>query len=104
MGGYIIYFAGIAAGVGVIGFWFFFYYALLLFYIYKRNNNSLPRKWVISAAIITIVFCLSALIAAVCIDSFNDFIGFSVSYLVVNLLLFLYSFGMIEKDLLEKKE
>lgn len=95
MGGYIIYFAGIGPGVAVCAFWFFFYYANILFYFYNKNNSSLPRKWVIATAVIIIGVCLVSLIAALILDTFNDFFGFSISYLVFNAIIFIYSYGLI---------
>lgn len=93
MSGFVFYFGGVGAGAGVLGFWCLFYYALILYVFYKRNNSSITRGWMIATAVIVIGICLVALIAAVILDSLNDFLGFSVSYLVFNAIIFIYSFG-----------
>lgn len=103
MGGFIIYFAGVAAGAAVFGLWFFVYYGLAVFYFYKKNNSSISRRWAISTISLVILVCLIALIAAVSVDSFNDFLGFSISYLILNFFFFLYSYTKIHKDILESK-
>lgn len=104
MGGFIIYFAGVAAGVAVFGLWFFVYYGLAVFYFYKKNNSSISRKWALATISLVISVCLVALIAAVSIDSFNDFLGFSISYLILNFFFFLYAYTKIHKDILESKQ
>lgn len=95
MGGYVIGFAGAAPGIALIAFWFFFFYTLMLFYFYKKNNSKITRGWLIISASVIIGICLIALIAAVSLDSFNDFLGFSISYLLLNAVLFIYAYGNI---------
>lgn len=104
MGGFIIYFAGVAAGAAIFGLWFFVYYGLAVFYFYKKNNSSISRRWAIATISLVISVCLIALIAAVSVDSFNDFLGFSISYLILNFFFFLYSYTKIHKDILESKQ
>ena len=93
--GFLFKYASIGAGAGVLGFWCLFYYAIIAFIFYKKNNNSVTRRWVIASAVIIIGICLVALIAALILDSLNDFLGFSVSYLVFNAIIFIYSYGQI---------
>lgn len=95
MCGFVFYFAGVGSGAGVSGLWCLFYYSIVLFVFYKRNNSTVTRFWLILSIVIIAGICLSAIIAALALDSFNDFLGFSLTYLVLNVLLFVYSFSTI---------
>jgi len=104
MGGFIIYVAGLTAGVSVIVIWFFVYYGLAMFYVYKNNNSSLSEERAYSMISVAIFVYLAALLAAVHIDSLNNFLGYSLIYLILNAFLFLYSNLEIVKDILERKQ
>jgi len=95
MGGFIIYFAGSAAGISVIVFWLFVYYGLVMFYFYKKNNSSISSEWAVSMISVVLLVYLAGLLAAVFIDSLNNFLGFSLSYLILNAFLFLSSYAQI---------
>ena len=68
----------------------------------KKNNEQLPRLWYNVSFILILGFCCISLIVALCLKDFNDFLGFSISYLVLNCMLFGYSFVLIYKDILQK--
>lgn len=104
MSGFVFYFAGVGSGAGVAGFWCLFYYSIILFVFYKRNNSTVTRFWQILSIAIIAGICLSAIIAALALDSFNDFLGFSLTYLVLNVLLFVYSFSTIHVDFASRRE
>lgn len=83
----------IGGGAGILGFWFFVYYSVFLFFMYKKNNESLSKKLIYISLGIIVAVCAISLIVALVLDSFNDFLGFSISYLVFVLLLFIYSYS-----------
>lgn len=90
-----MYAKSIPAGAGILAFWFFVYYGWFLYWTYKRNNESLSKRLIVLSLGIIIVICAISLILALILDEFNDFLGFSISYLVFNLLLFIYSYSQI---------
>lgn len=73
-----------------------------VYYIHHKNNKSYPRKVVVIAgwsggAILSAIFIVS-----LCMDSFNDFLGFSFSYLSVLLCLTLYAVKHLIADFASK--
>lgn len=99
MGVYVIIVRSVFGGIAIIGFWFYAYYAIFVFWLYKKNNKSIPKVWLYISAALIVLVCLIALVASALIDSFNDFVGFSISYLIINLILFIYSYSLIQSDL-----
>jgi len=95
MTAFVIYAISIAGGCGLFAFWFFFYYSIFFYYLYTKNNKIMPRKWLIISGSIILIACLGSLIASLLITSFNDFLGFSITYLVFTFLLMGYSFFTI---------
>lgn len=87
-----MYAKSVAGGAGILGFWFFIYYSVFLYFMYKKNNDSLSKKLIYISLGIIVAVCAISLIVALALDSFNDFLGFSISYLVFVLLLFIYSY------------
>jgi len=53
-----------------------------LYYVYLKRNRSLPRNFLYLAGII--VACIIILIFALslALDSFNDYVGFAITYMV----------------------
>ena len=98
MGAFLIWARSLAAGLGVIGFYFFFYFFHYVYQVYNLNNKSLPRRYRLIVLAIIVLVCLSTLIAAVCISSFNDFVGFSLTWLGLNAILFVYSLNLVRSD------
>jgi hypothetical protein len=102
MGGFLFYARGFYAGAGTIGFWFFIYYGLYAFYIYHKNNDSIPRKFMIITLSLIFSICFISLICALAIKAFNDFVGFSITYLVFNILIFVYAYSQLSYDFYTK--
>jgi len=99
LGIFLMFTIGLESGCGVIAFWFFVYYGIFILFIYYRNNKSIPRKFILISVGILAGVCFISLIVAAFTQSFNDFLGFSITYLVLNLLLFFYSIKLIYNDL-----
>jgi hypothetical protein len=94
----IIWFKQIAEGIILIGVAFYYSYALIYYLIYLNNNDSVPWVLDLVTAIIVILTCLSVMVYSFFDSNFDDFTGFSISYLVINLMFMIYSLGKIFAD------
>ena len=88
----------IAGGV-VIGMTFTICLVAILFYKFNINNNSLPRNWLIILITLLVLFTLTSLVAALILDTLNDFIGYSIFILSLTMIIFLLNFFVIYNDL-----
>ena len=95
LGAFMIWARSPQAGIGIIVFWFFFYFSHVIFYVY-RQNKGLPLIWRRVTSIIVIVVCCSSLLVSWILESFNDFLGFSISFLVIDALTMGYSFFLLK--------
>lgn len=95
LSGFIYYFAGLIAGIFVLIFWVFVYYGLAMFYFYKSNNSSISISWMMMLISAVILTFLGSIVASNVIDNLDNYLGFSLGYLILNFFLFLYSFAQI---------
>jgi len=58
---------------------------------------------VITSGTIIVLICLISLIAAAVSDNFNDFLGFSITWLTINIILIVYGYILIQKDINNKR-
>lgn len=62
-----------------------------VYYIHHKNNKSYPRKVVVIAGWAGGLILASIFIVSLCMDSFNEFLGFSLTYLSILLCLTIYA-------------
>ena len=95
-------FSNIGVGLGFIGAALYYTYAVVVYLIYLKMNKSIP--WIIYpiTGIIVIASCFAVMIYAFVVDTFDNFYGFSVTYLVINLLLLLYGVYLIYNDMMNR--
>jgi len=99
------FFAGIeiyAAAIVTWGILIFILFASGAYYIYYKNNKSLTRKMVFTGLWIGVGIIISILIVSLCMDSFNDFLGFSLSYLAALFCFTVYAIQQLYKDFNQK--
>lgn len=97
---FLMWSRGFGAGGALFAFWIFVYYGLIFKYIYERNNKSIPRSLLYFTVGFVVVICLIALILSLAFDSFNDFLGFSITYLTITTAIMGTSYIKIQSDLL----
>eukprot|EP00919_Chromeraceae_sp_WS-2016_P035526 GHVR01084295.1.p1 GENE.GHVR01084295.1~~GHVR01084295.1.p1 ORF type:complete len:253 (+),score=-7.80 GHVR01084295.1:1977-2735(+) len=85
----------IAEGIAVIAVAIYYGYAIALYFIYLWKNKSIPWFLYPISIILVIITCFAVMIYAFVVESFNDFYGFSLTYLVINFLLLLYSIYLL---------
>lgn len=95
LSGFLMWGRGFGAGGGILGFFALLYYGLLVYYIYVKNNKSMPKSWFIATVAIIFLICFLALLLSLILDSFADFLGFSIFYLTLNFILLVYSYTLI---------
>ena len=98
----MIWARSIYAGISIIVWCCFFYYFHFIYYIFIKNNKSLPRLWMIISGSIIVLICLISLIAAALSDDFNDFLGFSITWLTINTIIIVYGYILIQKDIINR--
>lgn len=86
---WIVYSSAVGGCLLLVGF--VFYSLLALLHIYKKNNDSLPRLVLLIYGVTFSVIIVGVFIAGLLIESFNDFLAFSIAYLTVVLLLLVKS-------------
>lgn len=92
------------SGLALIGVAFFYTYFTIIYLIYLKMNKSIP--WIIYpiTGILIILTCFAVMFYAFVVDTFDDFYGFSVTYLVINLLLLGYASFLIYRDMMNRLE
>ena len=91
-GGFMIWAISIPAGIAVIGFMLFLYYFLAVYILYKRNNDSLNKYLKYATIIIVILVCVAVLIYGIVASDLDGFIGFSIAWGILNLIMFCGAF------------
>mmetsp|Transcript_963 Transcript_963/g.880 ORF Transcript_963/g.880 Transcript_963/m.880 type:complete len:303 (-) Transcript_963:2447-3355(-) len=77
----------VAAGCGVYAVMVIAVLIALVYRTYVKNNHSFPR-WILYAFYITLgIILLMIFIIAIIVDDFNEFTGFSISFLLIALIL-----------------
>ena len=89
-------------GLGFIGAAFYYTYAIVVYLIYLKMNKSIPWAIYPVTAGIIIVTCFAVMIYAFVVETFDNFYGFSVTYLVINLLILLYGCYLIYNDMMNR--
>ena len=95
-------FSLIGAGLGFIGAAFYYTYAVVVYLIYLKMNKSIPWAIYPVTGVIVILTCFSVMIYAFVVETFDNFYGFSVTYLVINLLLLCYGCYLIYNDMMNR--
>ena len=98
----MVMFSLIPVGLGFMGAAFFYSYAIILYLIYLKMNNSIPFAFYPITLGIIIVACFGVMIYAFVVDTFDNFYGFSVTYLVINLLILLYGIWLLYGDMMNR--
>lgn len=95
-------FSMIPEGLALLGAAFFYTYAIVLYLIYLKRNKSMP--WILYpiTALIIVLTCFAVMIYAFVVDTFDNFYGFSITYLVVNLLILLYACYLLYSDMMNR--
>jgi peptidoglycan biosynthesis protein MviN/MurJ (putative lipid II flippase) len=91
MGVFIIINVDLIGGLAVIGGAAYTAYFLATGLYYLKNNHSLPKIFLIIAAVLMILTAVAVMIASFILPEFDNFLGFSITYLVLNFLLLGYS-------------
>lgn len=104
MGVFILVLVNLAAGIAVIGISAYIAYFIGLGLYYLKNNNSLPRLFIWITAALIVATALAVMIASFVLDDFDNFAGFSITYLVLTFLLLGYSIWLLYTDIMSSVE
>lgn len=104
MGIFILVLVDTAAGIAVIGVSLYAGYFLGLGLYYLKNNNSLPRYFIWITGGLIVGTAVAVMIAGFVLDSFDNFLGFSITYLVLSFLLLGYSIWILYSDISSRIE
>ena len=86
----IVLFDSIALGIVFIGISVYYGYIIGLYLIYLNRNKSLPQFLHYITTAIILATCFAVMIYGFVSDNFDDFYGFSITYLVINFLIVVY--------------
>jgi hypothetical protein len=87
----IVLFGSIALGIILIAIAVYYGYVIGLYIIYLARNKSLPQFMHYITIAIVIATCFAIMIYGFVADDFDDFYGFSITYLVINFLIIIYA-------------
>jgi len=95
----IVAYSETAIGLGVIAASVYYAYVLVVYYLYLYQNKSL--HWLIIPISVGLVIATSfaVMIYSFTDSNFDNFYGFSVTYLVINFLLFALSVYLLLRDI-----
>jgi hypothetical protein len=93
-------FIGPISGSVVLGILAAIIYGGVLLQIYVKNDNYLPWVWKIINLVVLLLCALATFVVSLAVDGINVFLGFSVSYGIVVLLILLYAGSDMYNDLL----
>lgn len=99
MGVFVLVIYNLTAGLAVIGVSLYFAYFLAIGLYYIKNNYSMPRIVLIVTAALIVLTAIAVMIASFVLPDFDDFLGFSITYLVINLLLLGYAGERLLQDI-----
>jgi hypothetical protein len=99
MGIFILISGNLIAGIAVIGVMGYVAYFLAIGLYYINNNNSLPRIFFLITAILMVLTALAVMIVGFILPEFDDFLGFSITYMVLTFLLLGYSAYLLLNDI-----
>ncbi len=97
-------FKSIGAGIALLGVAFYYTYIVIIYFVYLKLNKSLPFFVNLITLAIIIITCFAIMIYAFVDDNFDDFYGFSITYLVINLMLVLYAGFRILGDMANRHD
>lgn len=100
----LAWFGSIPVGVALIGVAFYYSYFLATVIIYKKMNNSVPFAIYPITIIMIVLTCFAVMVYAFVSADFDDFYGFSVTYLVINLLILFYAGYRVVSDILSRAD
>jgi len=98
-----IFFALISIWAAAIVSWGVFIFmlgAVFVYYLYVKNNRSFSKRLVLIGCWGGFGLIVSVFIVSLCMDSFNDFVGFSLSYLVLLICYSVYAIKNFVSDIL----
>lgn len=95
----IAWFDLIGVGIALLGAAFFYTYFLVVYLIYLKMNKSVPFVIYPVTMVLVIGACFAVMIYGFVDKNFDDFYGFTVTYLVINVLLLIYASYRILSDI-----
>jgi hypothetical protein len=100
----LVWFNLIEVGIVFIGIGFYYTYFVSIYLIYTRMNNSVHFSIYPITICLIVATCFAVMVYSFLSDTFDDFYGFSITYLVVNLLLLIYAIYRVVSDILTRAD
>lgn len=100
----LAWFRAIVVGIAFVAAGFFFTYFSTIYLIYLKMNNSVPFILYPITVVLIVGTCCAVMIYSFVNDSFDDFYGFSITYLVINLLALIYATYRMGSDILNRAD
>jgi hypothetical protein len=98
----IVLFDSIALGIVLIAISVYYGYVIGLYLIYLFRNKSFPQFLHYITIAIVISTCFAIMIYGFIVDSFDDFYGFTITYLVINFLIIIYAAHSLFMDFADR--
>lgn len=98
----LAWFRSTVVGIVLIGAGFYYSYFMATIIIYKKMNNSVPFVIYPITVILIVLTCFAIMVYSFIDDNFDNFYGFSITYLVINLLILFYATYRVVSDILTR--
>ena len=95
----LAWFGLIAPGVAMLGIAFYYTYFLAAYLVYLKNNKSVPFVIYPITLLLVVGGCFAVMIWGFIDDDFDNFYGFSITYLAINLMILIYGTYRIISDI-----
>jgi hypothetical protein len=99
----LAWFQLLAEGIALLAVAFFYSYFLSVYLVYKSRNESVPFIIYPATLVLIIAPCFAIMIYAF-VSDFDDFYGFSITYLVINILGLIYATYRIISDVIDRAD
>ena len=99
MGIYVLFEISIVAGVVILGVSLYISYFLAAYLVYLKHNKTLPRMIVYLTMGILLLTALTVMIAGYIIYSLDDFLGFCITYMIINVIIMGYGVYLLYRDI-----
>lgn len=99
MGIYVLLQISLIPGIIIIGVFFYAGYMLAIYLIYLYLNKTFPNYLVYITMGVFFVTAISVMIVSYILGSFDDFLGFSITYLIINIIVLGYGGYLLYSDI-----
>lgn len=98
-GVFVLFEVSMIGGIIILGIFAYVGYMLAIYLVYLKFDKVLPRYLVYTTMGVFFVTATSVMIVSYILNTFDDFLGFSITYLIINVIILGYGIYLLYYDL-----